>query len=592
MNSLIGKLVLPSQLNEPEKFITAWIFTDDGHLITAGHSFDENHSRLGDIFQIIFQNDTLFEAELVEFTYDLNKGLDYGILRIKSENPFKRFDFIPIDNSWFHKGEKFELRGYRENFRPGLITTVVGEFMEPIGSGNWRWAHLSLAGSRKLGGMSGGVVLNIKSGKAVGIQAQQITDDQHLDSLATMISLIPSAITKQAISSGFLFKSKVALTNPKLNSFDTSDLINRISFIIQDLKSTDIGLKQVAESHANSSHHKEFVEGLELMLSNFARYFNNIFPHVKWDLTRRSTDDLQRASKKGVNELLNSDIRILTDLSNHFIQKADAALVDIGINNSHILAITTEKGDKNSINITSGNGFDLLIEITYYNPKYAINALTNIVTDVSIDISVFYSNYFQTSRFLSLMQKKDFSFQKVTFVLKYGKDLKFYGKDIPKGISYLSFAFLARPSIDVDNAHFDIKKYLAIWEEFYLEGPSPLAEPKSTTSVVTEADDLTSLNGEPVTEDELFRRIKAQRKWGKQISEAKLRSHIRALNHQNYVFAVLVKKPQNRKQEDMIRATFGGKHYKLYMWAFLPGTLALGIKKCVHLFKLYNIKIY
>lgn len=148
---------------------TAWLFTHEGHLLTAGHVVDDPDCVE---VEVRFAGDKPRTAYRIQRSHDRESGVDYAILRLKEPLPERRP--LPITLEKEVSG-KFVLLGYGKSLKDrGTGRGVFAGFFDPQ---NFSGNRLFKLDSKQLGesGYSGGAVFSEESRAVVAIQIEATT---------------------------------------------------------------------------------------------------------------------------------------------------------------------------------------------------------------------------------------------------------------------------------------------------------------------------------------------------------------------------------------------------------------------------------
>lgn len=146
---------------------TAWLFNDEGYLLTAGHVLGEKEP-LNEV-KVRFEDDICRTAHKIQWCFEKEIGLDFAILKL-NDYP-KRYQPLPISGARSVSG-RFKLHGYGQTL--GDPATGGGEFVGVIDRQHSSKNRLFRLRSQELGeaGFSGGAVYNIELGCVVAVQIE------------------------------------------------------------------------------------------------------------------------------------------------------------------------------------------------------------------------------------------------------------------------------------------------------------------------------------------------------------------------------------------------------------------------------------
>lgn len=148
---------------------TAWLVSDEGHLLTAGHVLGTEQSATE--VQVRFVGDVPRAAHKLEWMYHEASGLDFAILKLI--HPVAGRRPLPISLTKKVKGQ-FRLCGYGTMLRHDALSSSNGRFLGVMHIGHSASNTLLRLHSSDLGqkGYSGGAVFSDELKAVVGIQTE------------------------------------------------------------------------------------------------------------------------------------------------------------------------------------------------------------------------------------------------------------------------------------------------------------------------------------------------------------------------------------------------------------------------------------
>ena len=156
-------------LVEGETTGTAWLLSDEGHLLTAGHLLCKDLKACDEVYEEVevqFGNESPRRAHRVEWAFKQKKGVDFAILKLTE--PVGRQP-LPVSLARSVTG-RFKLRGYGQALEDPA--TGVGEFVGVVDRlGVYRLFRFRSPELRDVG-FSGGAVYSDKLNAVVAIQIE------------------------------------------------------------------------------------------------------------------------------------------------------------------------------------------------------------------------------------------------------------------------------------------------------------------------------------------------------------------------------------------------------------------------------------
>lgn len=147
---------------------TAWLVSDEGHLLTAGHVLGEEEPVTQ--VQVQFMGDGRRPADKIEWMFYKNKEVDFAVLKLTDSINRRP---LPVSLAKEVEGQ-FKLCGYGTRLKKGSQIIGKGQFLGPIPIGNSSNTWLFRLQTSELGqeGYSGGAVFSDEEQAVVGIQTQ------------------------------------------------------------------------------------------------------------------------------------------------------------------------------------------------------------------------------------------------------------------------------------------------------------------------------------------------------------------------------------------------------------------------------------
>lgn len=146
---------------------TAWLVSDEGHLLTAGHLLGTD--KPCDDVEIRFAEDVPYKAYKIQWGYQQEMGIDFAVLKLPG-SPVNRRP-LPVSLAQVVKGT-FRLHGYGASLKDRSVG--AGEFIGPFDPQNSPGNRLFQLRSPELGegGYSGAAVFSDELRAVVAIQVE------------------------------------------------------------------------------------------------------------------------------------------------------------------------------------------------------------------------------------------------------------------------------------------------------------------------------------------------------------------------------------------------------------------------------------
>lgn len=162
---------------------TAWLVSDEGHLLTAGHLLGTD--KPCDEVEIRFAEDVPYKAYKIQWGYQQEMGIDFAVLKLPG-SPVNRRP-LPVSLAQVVKGT-FRLQGYGVSLKDRSVG--VGEFIGPFDPQNSPGNRLFQLRSPELGegGYSGAAVFSdeLQAVVAIQVEATRATTGSGRDTILAM----------------------------------------------------------------------------------------------------------------------------------------------------------------------------------------------------------------------------------------------------------------------------------------------------------------------------------------------------------------------------------------------------------------------
>lgn len=146
---------------------TAWLVSDEGHLLTAGHLLGMDKPR--DEVEVRFAEDVPREAHRIQWGYQQEMGVDFAVLKLASPLPDRHP--LPVSLAKSVTGT-FRLHGYGKTLKDRSVG--AGEFIGLFDPQNSPGNRLFELDSKQLGeaGYSGAAVFSDELQRVVAVQTE------------------------------------------------------------------------------------------------------------------------------------------------------------------------------------------------------------------------------------------------------------------------------------------------------------------------------------------------------------------------------------------------------------------------------------
>ncbi|MCF0049546.1 hypothetical protein LXM25_05745 [Dyadobacter sp. LJ53] len=584
LNEAIANVILATNTDEVRQ--TSFLFSDYGHLLTAGHTFENSNYKIGDKCRIVFsRTDELgndigdsFEASIEEYQFLPSRGIDYAVLRIsdlafykQKRKKLKIRKYESIKNP----SREFNAAGYSHDFHLASLYLWTGKILQPVKHNDapW-WMQLNMTNKKNLRGASGSPI--IVNDYVVAIQGNQ---DKDLRTQACLIDAIPSGIVKKELKDGMekFYFSKTIFKNNNLRILQPKDKTNPFKAIDTRylLFLYNTGAIEQVKLYSSTAYTKP----LENLADDLLRKIKNIKNSRKINITRLQSTQLDYVSLSDTVRVfaevdgypgISENLRIIIDLGSGLADTAGADWIRHRIENiSHNVLIRTQITSAASVNILSDENHNLIFEINNNSEEYIAKVIHNIIVDTLLDICYFYSVDGLTSTFTKQLDKQSFSKRKVQYAID--NNLSIYSSRIDNEIDYLSFAYACRRDA---NGQLNIQQYLSTWNDF-LGGRD---------GIFSALDEILT----PLDDESIIRRLLSVPKLSGQLSINELKNKLSKLKavkpNELFMFALLDGHPK-KFEEAALETIFSSRRAKAF--EFLPISQLPVLAKYSHLVKLF-----
>ncbi|MGA7935573.1 MAG: STING domain-containing protein [Kovacikia sp.] len=162
--------ILTKKNGEYNAIASAWLLSEQGHLVTAGHTFKSQETKIGGNVWVQFLDQPPIEAILEKMSYESDKGIDFAILKL-IDSPINR---VPLRSMLIRdlNGE-FILRGYGTSL-PNQQSIGQGLILGTARRGKSSENRIFQLRSQELAyeGFSGGAVYSNQFDAVVAIQTE------------------------------------------------------------------------------------------------------------------------------------------------------------------------------------------------------------------------------------------------------------------------------------------------------------------------------------------------------------------------------------------------------------------------------------
>lgn len=437
-----------------EIVFTGVLVTPDGVVLTSGHCFQEwdESSCL-----IVTYNEIDYTASLVECRDDVY-SLDFALLKIVNAPATQVFERVILSSvsktNFTRKVDKVMCVGYQADLIPNLTTSVVNR-VTPFSLHN----SFSVRGESKDGdhhGMSGGPWNYTSDGyvKTVAIQSYQGDFKKKLVTATPVSEIINVSETARDIYNEYhLLYDK---------GYDLCELIygpTRSSRSKSNIRSFQVA---ITTTQARIKGFDEICFATQRKLDEKLRYLSGFFSRpykLNIDLVEKVVN--QNNPKPAVDHILafsRSSLRCVVDMTNQLISSNLRELRNDHL--SHVICV-----EYNDVQSLLGDAFvDQRLIIDQNRRGHYREDIKTICTDIALDICMFRSFRYLSEIYSTPSSGLKFSKMKVEFAKQ--RNMLVYGGVIPNSndLSYISFASLCRPNLDVD---LNLPGYLNLWISFF-----------------------------------------------------------------------------------------------------------------------------
>lgn len=559
-------------------FQTGFIFTDYGHILTTGHGF--THSDIGEAFFVVFESPfhSKYSATLLQFEFDESSYEDFAILKISNDGYYQE-NRIKLELRKFHGREDLQktvfLAGYTVKLNEKVASHFEGRILgtNPIASRrrkNKFWLQMKIDSQLSLKGLSGAPV--IVNNKVVGIQNGQAFSASN-DCYATAINCIDSLLIKdelmhhndrfylrthhfekavgEAINEGKKRVRYVLLASDYFNK-DETVLLNSLN---------DIEPKEKFNQRL-----KKAVEKIRSIIKRRLPELDIVWVPCSHDEISNLNSFMQTFDTKFDN--FSKRMRCMIDFGSHVPN-----LVPVGLLNSggSLVGIELHKQLKNSVEVSSKQGFDSYFRIGYNEHGFAKQWINEIVLGIALDIIYFWSIPGFHFLIRDRESQRSVGIRKVSFAQDQRK--KIFGKwAIPSDTGYLSFAWVTKDKFA------DYLSYINTWRTF-LDGSDGFFEHLQGSNAP-----LSTL-----TKKELVDHLMSTAKIAGQISLKRLKGELGKLQNSLELtlsaIVILMKPPGNNLDRKRVLQIFKGTKNKSFV--ILPVSHLRPAMAISHLVKLY-----
>lgn len=585
MNNIrIGQALVKIYITD-KGYQTGFLFTDDGHILSVGHSFDKIIISPNQLFKIHFESDPVnkfYQAKLIDFQFDKSKYTDFSVFKITTDFFYQEVRYkLPIAsyNPKQAQGKDITITGYADAIEENVATIYNGKVLgtHPISrvsiSDSNFWLQMKISTQLNLTGVSGAPVMF--KDKVIAIQNSQSVQGSN-DCFATPINCINSRIVRDELNGrladfyllpqyfeGFRSANETHRSKKIRNALFISDPTNFVEGLITNAI-TDYDPKE------------KFIESIDEVIKNLKPLVRNAIPKIELRIVPISNHDINE-----VETILNSFddqfekfsdfLRFVVDTGNHSNDVLKNHLKSTINSKTHIVGIAIHSSDRDYFECSIKEGYDIFFSVFYKNHEYAQGLVQRILFGVLLDIAYFWS--IPGLRFLisDIVSQKSFSLRKSIFSHIQGKRI-FNECSIPEQSTYVSFAWFFQGETIFD--HF---LYSRFWNSFLSGDDGIFAKMQDHTMPLT---------GMTIEEIKIY--IKNTPKLASQISDVRLDEKLNSSELSSGVLSavlILVKKPKGKTEIARVRTVFARQ--KLKSIAVLPVNKLAIAMKISHLIKFY-----
>lgn len=562
---------------------TGFLFTNSGHILSAGHGFSGVSNSKDKQYTIKFEDDPVtitYKTRLVEFEYDKLGYKDYAVLKILDKEFYDRMKLkLTLESNTNLIGKRISVIGYAANMESSRVSIYEGKVLHkhPLTNHNRNdnnfWLQLKINTQIELMGMSGAPVLY--NGKVVGIQNSQVINATN-DCFATPIQCINSSLI---VSEAKNLSSKFYLQPQYFHGYRSAEegnfrvKKNRNILFISD-NSNDIEA-QISNSIIDHTPKNEFSNLLEECINILRPFVNKPFPKIEIRMIPIPSEEVNE-----VPEILSTFdtqfskfshlVRCVVDTGKHTTPVFINHLHQNKELSSHLIGIELNHTSVDTVTCSKSDGYDILFSINYSEYKYAKKVIEKILLGLLLDIAYFWSVAGLRLLINDIPSQKSFSLRKKYFAQIESKSI-FGSIPIPDDVSYISFFWL----FDGINSSLNLFSYYKFWEKF-------LGDDGGVFSLIQE-NNMTMMS---IKQDELISHVKSTPKLSGQISTSKLNALIPTVERNTLaVLLILVKRPKGKAETARVVSVFGSNKQKSII--ILTGQRITAAMSISHLVKFF-----
>lgn len=444
---------------------TGWFFSDQGHILTAAHGFEQSSSRIGDIISVSRHSDRKkFGAKILEIGNSIRPGLDFAILQA---NPASGalFRYLPAAIEWSRKfrGVAFYGGGYSDAI-DGTPTEISGKVISGDIRPRDQRIQLSIETPFNADGLSGCPILSTYSDQVFALQVAQPEKTDHmllaipLSHIAKYSELFREVVTKM-IGKGTawdIFQLDAQLLPiPKRPKSEI-----RIVYCLHPRESDDHGNKLLEYLQEHWKPFCDRVKNTFASLNNHVRYAPELVPALHYaEVISKDLNTYFDPHFIGAPVALEK-VRCICDLSQTVEMKKGVPLPTPNPI-SHLVGISIESTEQ-IVNESEVHHLDCWFSLPGHDARRFASCLFDIIEDMLVDSMLFYSTRILQDLYNTPEIKDAFSKMKVAYANTYG--LSPYGvKQLIPNIGYISFSSCCRNNF---GGEINFQRLNKVWHHF------------------------------------------------------------------------------------------------------------------------------
>jgi hypothetical protein len=456
----------------PSSYQTAWLFSHDGLLISAGHKLKELSYNIGDLVDIQFPGRGKQHACIKELAFCEEENLDYCIMALEGSQ-----GIAPLPIEWKRiktKNSICELWSAKAD--GSCVITIIGKtcgysgVSRSVKTGCKLGIQWRMTATESIEGASGGPLLIKRHGmwKVVGVQSFQFSSSTQkiassIAGLRHVSPLIEQEYKKQRIALMPLsFEDNYFLYPKHLCDLGTRYVVFIVPFRGDDAQADEL--------------YNEIIDAwrdFELSLANMSNEFS---VNKGWPKNLRlhpvlipSRDPVSHKGGVRLSDYINRHqtdyplhlIRCVVDLSGTIDLTVDKDISQVlGI--SHLVGVNVNEEATAMYAPLSADPYDFSFEVTDSNHDQLVNIIMRMLTDIYLDSCMFHSLPILWQTFADQEARREFSISKVRFANEFA--LSIYGHPVDEDtMGFISLAACTRLSV---NHVVDLDAYKKLWRSF------------------------------------------------------------------------------------------------------------------------------